>query len=483
MAIKGFARHFKPLEILTEQQVEAIHRGTLDILEQTGIRFEHERALKLFEKNGCEVDFEKQRVKFPPGLVEESLRKTPSSWRWHARDPKNDVIVGGNTVYFGAFPGMQTVDLDTWEPRTATKQEYADGVRVLDALDNVHMIHCYTPYFGFDGISEVMKMPESLAVRIENSSKVTFSAHSNDCEIFAIRMAKVTGADYPCQCLLSSPPLTYYADAPECVFRVIEAGLPIRMSVGDIYGATSPATIAGSTITVNAELIGGIVLAQLINPRQRIIVNDYSHPLNMRQGSPSFGSIGAALHRVVFNQMWRKYELPIYNLVSPTSSKEIDFQHGYEKGIGVALSAISGANIVNFIGSMYGEIAHHPVQAILDDDIAGMLGRFIEGVKVNDETLAIDLIENVGPIPGHYLNKEHTRKWWKKEQFMPKVADRLTYPEWMDKGKKIALDHAKERMKKILAAHEPTPLTPEQKKEIENILEEARKYYKEKGVM
>ena len=480
--LKGFTRKYKPLEILTEEQIDAIHKGTLDVLEQTGMRFEHERALKLFKKNGCEVDFEKRMVRFPPGLVEESLRKTPSSWRWHARAPKDDIIVGGNTVYFGAFPGMQTVDLDTLEPRTATKQEYAEGVRVLDALNNTHMIHCYTPYFGFDGVPEVMKMPESLAVRIKNSSKVTFSAHSNDCEVFAIQMAAVTGADYPCQCLLSSPPLTYYADAPECVFRVIEAGLPIRMSVGDVYGATSPATIAGSTITVNAELIAGIVLAQLINPGQRIIINDYSHPLNMRQGSPSFGSIGAALHRVMFNQMWRKYELPIYNLVSPTSSKEIDFQHGYEKGIGVILSAISGANIVNFIGSMYGEIAHHPVQAILDDDIAGMVGRFIEGVKIIDETLAIDLIETVGPIPGHYLNKEHTRKWWKKEQFMPMVADRLTYPEWIDKGKKSALDYAKERMDEIRATHEPTPLPEDQYKEIDEILKKAKQYYKERGL-
>jgi len=102
---------------------------------------------------------------------------------------------------------------------------------------------------------------------------------------------------------------------------------------------------------------------------------------------------------------------------------------------------------------------------------------------VTEETLAIDLIEEVGPIPGFYLDKRHTRKWWKKEQFVPKVADRLTYPEWLKKGKKSALEYARERMKNILATHEPKSLSEDQDKEISKILEEAKKYYKEKGMM
>jgi trimethylamine--corrinoid protein Co-methyltransferase len=112
-----------------------------------------------------------------------------------------------------------------------------------------------------------------------------------------------------------------------------------------------------------------------------------------------------------------------------------------------------------------------------------MIGRFMEGIAVNDETLAIDLIEEVGPIPGHFLNKEHTRKWWRLEQFVPKAADRLTYPEWMDTGKKSCLDYAKERMEEILATHKATPLTPSQEGDVERILEEARKYYEERGLI
>ena len=103
MPARGFPRNFKPLEILTEEQVEAIHRGSLEILEHTGIRVEHERALKLLEKNGCPVDYEERRVRFPPGLVEECLRKCPSAWRLRARRPEYDLQIGGNTLYWAVF--------------------------------------------------------------------------------------------------------------------------------------------------------------------------------------------------------------------------------------------------------------------------------------------------------------------------------------------------------------------------------------------
>ena len=107
MTVKSFAREFKPLEVLTEEEVEAIHRGTLEVLWVTGVRMEHERALKLFDKNGCKVDYDERRVRIPPGLVEECLRRCPSVFSVKARDPKNNLTVGGNTTYFGPFPGIR----------------------------------------------------------------------------------------------------------------------------------------------------------------------------------------------------------------------------------------------------------------------------------------------------------------------------------------------------------------------------------------
>ena len=484
MTMKGFTRKFKPLEILTEEQIEDIHRGTLDVLWETGLTCHHKRALKLFEENGCKVDYGKERVKFPPGLVEESLRKAPSSFRVKARDPKNDIIVGGNTVYFKGGCGMETVDLDTGEPRVATRQENYDGVRIMDALENLHFLCTYSPYFGFEDVSPSMAIPESCAAKFRNSIKAQREGHSMDSEIFTIKMAKAVGADLIVSSYLS-PPLTYYEDEVGAAFRAIEADFPIFVASAPVMGGTAPATIAGATVTNNAEQIAGVILAQLIKPGAKVIVGDCIFPQNMRTGTPDFGQIGEALHIAAFGQIWRKYGIPTNTGAAPSfsNSKQTDFQCGYERAILMLVIALSGFNLMGLHGSVYGELSWSPLQAILDDDIAGMVGRFIEGVEVNDETLAIDLINEVGPIPGHYLNKAHTRKWWKKEQFIPKVADRLTYPEWMEKGKKSCLDYAKERMEEILATHKPTPLTEDQDKEIERILKEARKYYKERGII
>ena len=482
MVVKGFTRRFKPLEVLTEEQIEEIHRETLQVLWTTGVRIEHERALKLCEETGCRVDYDEMRVRFPPSLVEEFLRKAPGKWHARARDPKNDLIMGRDTVYFGVAPGMNTVDLDTWEPRVATREENYDGVRLLDALPNLHFFSPYTPYFGFEAVPSVMGMLESLAARLRNSTKFSYTGFSNDCEIFSIEMAQAVGVEILGTCALS-PPLTIYRDAVESAFRFAEAGFPLRVVGGPIMGGTAPATIAGATITNNAEVIAGVLLPQLIKPGTRVLAKDLVFPQNMKTGAPVFGAIEIALHNVAFNQLWRRYDIPRSNTTCYASSKRIDFQCGYEKAQIALIAALSGVNSMLLHGSVYGELAHHPLQAVLDDDVAGRIGRFISGVAMSDETLAVDLIEEVGPIPGHYLNKEHTRRWWQKEFFLPQAADTLTYPEWMKAGKKSCLDYAGVKMEEILATHQPIPLTTSQEEAVERILREAREYYRGKGLI
>ena len=128
--LKGFNRNFKPLEILTEEQVESIHQGTLNVLQEVGVQILHDRALELFQQNDCLVDLDEKRVRIPPSVVEECIQRSPSSFRVKAREPKNDLLVGGNRVYFRNFPGMDTVDLETWERRAPTRKEYYDLVKI-----------------------------------------------------------------------------------------------------------------------------------------------------------------------------------------------------------------------------------------------------------------------------------------------------------------------------------------------------------------
>jgi trimethylamine--corrinoid protein Co-methyltransferase len=483
MSLKGFRRNFRPLEILSKEQIDDIRRGVLAVLQNTGMRFESKMALEIFKKNQCRVDFDEMRVKFPPGLIEECLRKTPSTFYFKSRNPDHDLIIGGNTTYFCAFPGMNIVDLDTWEPRRATREENRDALIVLDALDNLHFLTPYTPYFGFDDTPPVMSIPESAAAKIRYSTKLQFSGYQKDCELFTIEMGKVANTEIQGM-MESSPPLTYYEDAVMSAYRFAKAGFPLHITSGAVIGGTSPATVAGTLVTSVAEIVGGIIFAQLVKPGTRVVANAFVFPQNMMTGLPFFGSVGISLHEAAFNQVWRNFNIPVQSsAIGPTNSKMIDYQNCYEKAIPALVAALSGAHIIQFHGGVYGELTHHPVQSIMDDDVAGVIGRFIEGIEVSDETLALDLIHDVGPIPGFYLNTAHTRKWWQKDQFIPKVADLLPYTQWQTEGKKGALEKAKETMDKILNTHKPLPLSDEQEKEIRHILDKARKYYKEKDLL
>ena len=482
MARKGFKRKFPPFEILSEEDIEQIKISTLDILKKTGIKIEHKGALKLLEQNDCIVDYDNLRARFPEALVEECIRRCPSSFRVKARDSENDLIFGGNTVYFTSGPGMDIVNLDSHKHRTATEKEYIEGVKVLDALETHDALSPYTPYFGYEGVPEVLKMTMGFIQRLRYSSKFTMVGFAKYNWRFNYRIAKAVDTEIFMSGLSVSSPLLLSKDTVECFFENSEHDFPKGVDTGSIFGATAPATLAGAMALFNAELLASIAIIQLKKPYTRVFVAGFPNAQNMRTGTPNFGNIANTLFNVANNQIWRKYNIPFRNTASIyTNSKKIDYQNGVERGLPAILSAISGASFIHLHGGIYGELTHHPIQAILDDDLAAMVGRFIEGVNVSDETLALNLIHSVGTVPGHFLDKKHTLDWWKKEQYTPKSFDHLTYPEWEQGGKKDCIDYAKERMKKILSEHIISKkLSDEQEEEIKEIVKEAEEFYKKR---
>jgi len=479
--LKGFMRKTKPLEFLTEDQVEAIHRGAMEVLETTGVKVDHDRALKLLAQHGCKVNFDERRVRMPTGLVEDCLRKCPSSYTIKARDPKYDVRIGGNTLYFLQGMGMRYVDLDTWETRPATVKEHREAMIVGDALENLHVGDGCFFYTDLVGIPPCMVMLENLASGIRNSAKAEHFGYQKDCEVFAIKMAQGLGISIDAELDIASP-LMFYGESVEALYRLAEAGFGLHACPSASPGATGPATIAGTLVSQDAATAAFIVIAQLIKPGTPVLPMYSGPPLHMRGGHPITSTTHNALLNLSYNQLYRRYGIPVGTTCGFSSnSKKIDFQCGYEKALGILMSCLGGANLSIFQGGLSEELAFSPVLSILDDDIAGWVGRVMEEFEVTDETMALDLINEVGPIPGTFLNKEHTRKWWIEERFIPKAADMETYPEWIQKGKADALTLAKRRMEEILATHKPKPLTPHEEQVIEDVMQEAREYYRKKG--
>ena len=263
----------------------------------------------------------------------------------------------------------------------------------------------------------------------------------------------------------------------------MEAGFPVFPTSGQVFGGSSPATLAGSLALNNAELIAILVLTQVLAPGHRFVASDYSQPLDMRSGQALLGAVENAVTGMAFTQMWRHYGIPCALAANGSDSKLPDYQCASEKAMNIVTQCMAGPSLFLSGGSIYDEHTWSPVVMLMDAEVIEMVGRIISGMEVSEETLAGDLIRQVGPIPGYYLDKKHTRDWWSKEQYIPTLADRQSHAEWESSGAKSMLDRAEERMIEILDNHEPDPLPGDQEKALDELLVEAESFYRQKGAM
>ncbi len=481
--LNGFTRTFPPLRYLTAEQEESIHRGALFTMETTGMQIEHDGARRLLADAGCAVDDDANRVRMPAWLVEECLRKVPTHFRLRARDSANDLMVGGDTVYFMQGMGMRYVDLETWETRPATAAEHREAMIVADALPHTHLAEGWEIYTDRRNIPPVMGMLENLASAIRYSSKTQVAGNIQDTEIFAIMMAQAVGTDLFPE-IEHACPLTIQHGGAQAAFRYAEAGIPFVPALSVNQGATGPATLAGAVVLKVAETMGWVVMSQVHTPGAPMAIHHGISAIDMRTGDKLLGTPARGVGTGMMNQMLRRYGIPIWsNTGFASNSKKIDFQAGYEKSLGTLLSALAGGQVQMFQGGSSTELLYSNELAVMEDDVAGWIGGVLEGFIFDDETLAIDLINEVGPIPGHYMAQAHTRKWWNKEDYFPQVADTESYASWVTTGKRDMLDRARDKVAEILSTHTPSPLTDSQEDALEDVLKQARDFYRKRGVI
>ena len=262
--------------------------------------------------------------------------------------------------------------------------------------------------------------------------------------------------------------------------------MPIQFASGPTKGFTAPVTAAGAIVSNNAETIASMVLAQLYNRGTRSWAGSMMLTPNMVNGLPAFGDIGQGIHDAIFNQVWQAYQIPCTIWSSSwTSSMTLDYQAGYEISMMALISALSGASVIVSFSGFHAQLAAHPAKSIIDNDVIGMIKKFCDGSGsiVNDETLALDLIDEVGPMPNNFLSTMHTLEHWRDGCYVPDVANRFSGEAWREKGSKNTLDLALEKMDDILKNYQITPLTDSQEDEIEYILNDARNYYRKKGII
>jgi trimethylamine--corrinoid protein Co-methyltransferase len=193
----------------------------------------------------------------------------------------------------------------------------------------------------------------------------------------------------------------------------------------------------------------------------------------------SSGAVEVGIMAVGIAQVWRSYNIPTGVFFPMTDSKLPDEQAAYEKYLQLLLCSLAGINYIMPCGGLENEGAQSIAQLVIDNEVCGMVGRILDGINVTEETLAIDLIKEVGPIPGNYLKKQHTRDWWKKERYLSKLSTREPYEKWLSSGAKDVVKRALEIGKEIIKTHKPPGLSKELNEKLDEILKIAEK---EKGI-
>ena len=471
-----------PLTILTDDQIGRIHESSLKLLEETGVKFWEPDAVEALKGAGAHVDGSSGIVRFPPDLVEAALKKAPQTIKLAGRTQDMDFIVGDGRTHFGTLGTAPLVlDIETRERRYAKESDLVKFGIIADALENIDYFH--TSVTPTDMPVEVVDLCR-WATAFRNCRKHAMGAAAYDTRNlpYLIRMVEVVSGG--AKRMRERPPLT----ATECpvsplqhdrrplkgMLEFAKNGLPVIVYSEPKAGATSPASLAGTLVISNCEVLSAVALMQAVNPGTPVIYGSVATLLDMKTGGIAFGSPETAVMAGCTTQMAHHYGLPNMTPGGRTDSKMPDEQAGYEKMRTALVAALAGASLGNMAGLLESNLVASYEQLLIDDEIIGTICRVARGIEFDDDALALDLIAKIGP-GGTYISSRHTMDRFRKEHLLPKLSDRRYYSSWKKDGARSVVESAREKAMSILAANEPEPLEPEVDKELSRIIDEAKR--------
>ena len=473
--IKSITNPKLRLEILTPQEVKKIHDATLWIIEKVGVRFPSKRALEIWAAHGAEVDSEKMVVRARAEVIEKALKTCPPVYSLAARDPQQDLPLDGNHVFVGTDGcGVEVIDIKTGLRRTSCLQDVRDISRIADATEEV-AFH-WVPVSAQDMPPKTRGLHEIKAIWDNSTKHVQTESIYNEREArAAIEMAAliVGGKDKlrqrPILSLMqcSAPPLGHDGGSLEAALVAAEYGLPTGFMTMAANLTTGPATLAGNLAVGNAEVIAGTALIQLAYPGAPVFYAAAQTASDLRSGAYTGGGPEDFLYGAATNVISDFYNLPLSMGSFATGSKEPNWQAGIENSLSTFMASIVMSDMLLGVGFLHGSRIWSFAEMMMDCEIFSIIHKTMQGIVVNDETLALDTIAAVGP-GGNFLSQKHTLKHM-RELFLPQFMDRRPFNEWETK-KDDARDWALAKARQTLETHQPDPLDESIRSEMAKII-------------
>lgn len=460
-----------PVEFASEEQVERLHRASMYILEEIGIEFLDDEALDLWEQAGATVDRESQRVRIGRDLLNEALATAPATFTWRARNPQRNVEIGDNAIVFAPNSGMAYVtDLEQGR-RSST---YADFKNFLKLAQQCNALH-----FAGSPLVEPQDVPVSFRHLRRVSAAFTLSdkpmrdaAHGRVIPADNVNLARIAFGDpLPPDPVIGgvvnvNSPLRYDARMLGGLITYARAGQACIITPFILAGAMSPISIAAAVAQQNAEALAGVALTQLVRPGAPVIYGGFTTNVDMRSGSPAFGTPEGAWALLIGAQLARRYRLPYRGSGSLNTSKAPDAQAAYESMWTLWPAVMAHTNFVHHaVGWLEGGLTASLEKFIIDAEGLAMFHHFLDGPSITEEDLALDMIADVGP-GGHHFGTPHTQERFATEFYQPFLSDRLNYESWLAQGGMDAAERAHQIWQELLAEYEPPPLDPAIKEEM-----------------
>ena len=465
------------LKVISESDIQRIHNAALSLLADPGVFSESDLFLDIFQKGGAKVDHDARLIRVPTDMVDAALKLAPSSFVLYGRhDPDMDLLIEPGRVYYGMGGTSEPLfwDYDLWQSRKPTKADMVLSTRVGHALPNIDFVQtlCMSGdmptnqifFHDFDAIFRNTTKPTVISVleRPFTVHLLEMTAAVSGGEDGLRQRPSVMGIVTPVS------PLKI-AIMNEGIVDAVEAGVPILYSPGPLMGATGPATVAGTLALTTAEVLFGLVLTQLVKPGAPLVLKPDTDVFDMKTTQCTYGSPEQNLGKVAMAQIARFYNLPIYGLGGGVEGKVPDAEAASEAMMSMLLNGLAGMTLSQSLGTLSWGLYGSPEMVVICDELVHMIKRVLAGISITNDTLAVDVIREVGH-GGSFLQHEHTMRYFRQELFFPNLFRRQTIDQWMKSGGKMIHEVAHERVQDILAKAGPVPLPPGADAELERAL-------------
>jgi trimethylamine---corrinoid protein Co-methyltransferase len=471
-AFRRIFNPYAPMRAISDDELESIHIASLQVLEEIGIDFLLPEACDRLKAAGASVDG--QRVRFERALIEERIKTIPSSFTLHARNPERSVGVGGTEIVVCQVASTPNVSDLAGGRRVGNRVDFQNLIKLGQSLNAIHAFGGY-PVEPVD-IHASIRHLEALRDILTMSDK-TLHAYSLGREriedgIEMVRIARgVSRAQLEREPSLfsiinSSSPLRLDYPMLQGVITMAEAGQPTVITPFTLAGAMAPVTIAGALVEQNAEALAGLTFSQIVRPGAPVAYGGFTSNVDMKSGAPAFGTPEYMKAALVGGQLARRYNIP-YRSSNANAANVPDAQAAWESIFSLWGAVMGGVNILKHAcGWMEGGLCASYEKMVMDADTIGMLAEFLTPLVVDDSTLALDAIRDVGP-GGHFFGTAHTQERFKTAFFSPMVSDWRNFESWQEAGSPDALTRSDILARRLLAEYEAPPMDPAIREELD----------------